>query len=357
MIRFLLGCFEASISPACMIINGLFYKIEDQPIRMCIFLSFNGVATMLGALLGFALGHATESSIKPWKLIFMVIGLLNFAWSIVFIWLCPDSPDKAKFLTEEEKAILIKEVASNNMGIKDKSFKKYQAIEALSDIGVWMLALIGLGCGVINGGTSNFQSAIIKGFGFTGIQATALQLPAGAIELVVVITGGAIAFFVKNTRCYVLFGFCIPPLGGIVGLHLIPLENKWGLVGCTFVQFIVGGPVIMSWVLLNANVSGATKKTVSSGLWFMLYASGNIIGANIFYAYQAPRYYSGVIGLLSSYSGIMAIIIAYRFLLSWRNKNKEKIQGEMTEEMKQRAIIDGFKGFTDFENPGFRYSL
>lgn len=101
----------------------------------------------------------------------------------------------------------------------------------------------------------------------------------------------------------------------------------------------------------------ATKKTVSSGLWFMLYASGNIIGANIFYAYQAPRYYSGVIGLLSSYSGIMAIIIAYRFLLSWRNKNKDKIQGEMTEEMKQRAIIDGFKGFTDFENPGFRYSL
>lgn len=71
VIRFILGMFEALISPSCMNICSSFYTVKHQPIRMCIFLSFNGVATMVGALLGFALGHATNSSLKPWKLAYI----------------------------------------------------------------------------------------------------------------------------------------------------------------------------------------------------------------------------------------------------------------------------------------------
>ncbi|ABN66178.2 allantoate permease [Scheffersomyces stipitis CBS 6054] len=357
VIRFILGMFEASISPSCMNICSSFYTVKHQPIRMCIFLSFNGVATMVGALLGFALGHATNSSLKPWKLIFMVIGLMNFVWSLIFLWLCPDSPDKAKFLTEEERAILVKEVASNNQGLRDVKFKKHQAIEAISDVGVWILAFVGLACGVINGGSSNFSSALIKGFGFSGLQATALQLPTGAIELVVVAATGFAVFSFKNTRTVALFLICIPPLGGLIGIHVISLEHKWSLVGCTWLQFIIGGPVILCWILLNANVSGSSKKTIANGLWFAFYASGNIIGANVFYTYEAPKYRSGMIALMTCYCGIMVLAVAYRGLLTFRNKKKMEEQGEMTPEMEEQAILDGFKGLTDFENSGFRYVL
>ncbi|KAK6465468.1 allantoate permease [Scheffersomyces coipomensis] len=357
VIRFILGMFEASISPSCMLICGSFYTVKNQPIRMCIFLSFNGVATMLGALLGFGLGHAESSSLKPWKLIFLVIGLLNFIWSFIFIWLCPDSPDKAKFLTEEERAGLVKEVATNNQGIKDSHFKRYQVLEAFSDLGVWMIGLVGLASGVINGGVSNFSSSLIKGYGFSGLNATALQLPTGAIELVVVAVSGFIIFNVKNSRCIVLFCICIIPLAGLIGIHVIDLHHKWALVGCTFLQFIVGGPVILSWILLNANVSGFSKKTISNGIWFALYASGNIVGANIFFAKQAPKYNSGMIGLIVCYVGIMSIAIGYRLLMMYRNKKKNELQGGYDSEKEEQAILDGFKGMTDFENPGFRYCL
>ncbi|KAK6457221.1 allantoate permease [Scheffersomyces xylosifermentans] len=357
VVRFILGMFEASISPSCMLICSSFYTIKNQPIRMCIFLSFNGVATMVGALLGFALGHATNSSLKPWKLIFLVIGLLNLVWSLIFLWLCPDAPNKAKFLTEEEKAVLVKEVASNNQGLKDAHFKKYQAMEALCDVGVWMVGVIGLGCGVINGGTSNFASALIKGYGFSGLNATALQLPTGAIELVVVATAGFVIFNIRNSRCYVLFGICIPPLAGLIGIHTISLDHKWALVGCTFLQFIVGGPVILCWILLNANVSGSSKKTIANGIWFVFYATGNIVGANIFFAREAPKYRSGMIGLITCYCVMMVIAILYRFLLVRRNKRKNEAQGGYDDNIAMQAVIDGFKGLTDFENEGFRYSL
>ncbi|EMG49942.1 hypothetical protein SBY92_001136 [Candida maltosa Xu316] len=356
VIRFILGMFEAAISPSCMAICATFYTVKDQPLRMCIFLSFNGVATMVGSLLSFGLGHATNTSLKEWKLIYLVIGLINFVWCFVFFYFCPDTIEKAKFLNEEEKAVLIKEVAKNNQGLGNIHFKKDQVLEALQDGFVWMVALIGLGCGIINGGSSNFWSSLVKGFGFTGIQTTILQLPLGAIELVVVLAAGVIVFKVKNTRCLMMFLICIPPLAGLIGIHVISLQHRWALVGCSFLQYIIGGPVILCWILLNANISGSSKKTIANGIWFSMYATGNIIAPTVFYAYQAPKYKSGMIGLITSYCGIMFFAVCVGVLLAMRNKRRDKEQGQMDEQAAEQALINGFNDMTDFKNRGFRYS-
>ncbi|CAN9443887.1 unnamed protein product [Alternaria alternata] len=183
-LRFLLGMFEASISPAIMNIVSMFYRRDEQPVRMCVFLAFNGMATMVGALLGYGLGHAHSSHIKTWQLIFLVIGLLNFVWAWVFLWVMPDSPSTAKFLSHKQRIVAIDRIASNMIGVKTKQFQKAQAVEAVLDFKVLCISLIGLCCGVINGGVSNFSSSLIRGFGFSGIYATLLQLPtAGVLAL------------------------------------------------------------------------------------------------------------------------------------------------------------------------------
>ncbi|KAJ9105688.1 hypothetical protein QFC19_003462 [Naganishia cerealis] len=356
VLRFILGMFEAGISPSCMMICGMFYSREDQPFRMCTFLSCNGIATVVGALLGFGLGHVNNASLESWKLIFLVIGLLNFVWAIVFLFLTPDTPASAKFLSEREKTILIKHISKNNQGVKDQRFLWPQAREAAMDITVYIYGLIGLGCGIINGGVSNFQSALIAGFGFTGLASTALQMPTGAIEFIVVFTCGIIALKVPNTRCIIFCGLCVPGLAGLIGIHLIH-DNRWALVGCTWLQYLIGGPVILCWIFITANVGGNTKKTVTTGFWFTLYASGNIIGANIFYTREAPTYNSAMIALITCYSTMIALGIGYAFLLKARNAQRDKEQGGYSEDIRQEAIINGFKGMTDFENRGFRYAL
>ncbi|KAM9906389.1 hypothetical protein OXX79_001591 [Metschnikowia pulcherrima] len=355
-LRFILGMFEAGISPTCMMICGMFYSKKDQPFRMCTFLSCNGIATVLGALLGFGLGHADSGALQSWKLIFLTIGLLNFVWAVAFFFLTPDSPATAKFLTERERTILIKHISENDQGVKDERFIWSQAFEAFKDIQVYVFALIGLACGVINGGVSNFQSSLIAGFGFGPLAATALQMPTGAIEFVVVFSCGILALKVPNIRCVIFCGLCVPGLAGLIGIHLIE-DNRWASVGCTWLQYIIGGPVILCWIFMNANIAGSTKKTVTTGLWFMIYAAGNIIGANIFFAEEKPKYTSAMTGLMTSYAGMIALGIGYYFLCKWRNHKRELEQGEYTEEVKKQAMVDGFAGKTDFENRGFRYSL
>lgn len=353
-LRFLLGMFEASISPAIMNIVSMFYTRDEQPVRMCVFLAFNGMATMIGALLGYGLGHAHSSHIKTWQLIFLVIGLVNFVWSWVFLWIMPDSPASAKFLTHKQRIVAIDRIAGNMIGVKTKQFQSSQALEALVDIKVHCLILIGLGCGVVNGGVSNFASSLIRGFGFDGIYATLLQLPTGAIEFVVVPLCGLAAGYFKDSRCLILAFICLPPLGGLIGIRLTPLSERWSLVGCTWLQYIVGAPVILSWNLLTSNIAGHTKRSTANGLWFIFYAAGNIAGANIFFAKEKPRYFSALTGLIVCYCGMCVIALFLRQYMWWENKRRDRKFGVGEDE---QAIQDGFKDQTDMQAKHFRYAL
>lgn len=354
VLRFLLGMFEASISPAIMNIVSMFYTREEQPLRMCVFLAFNGMATMVGALLGYGLGHAQNGSLKTWQLIFLVIGLINFVWSWVFLWVMPDSPSSAKFLSHKQRIVAVDRIASNMIGVKTKQFHARQAIEAVLDVKVYCLCLIALGCGVVNGGVSNFASSLIKGYGFSGINTTLLQLPTGAFEFFLVPLCGVAASYYKNTRCLLLALICLPPLGGLLGIRLTPLDKRWTLVGCTWLQYLIGGPVILSWNLLTTNIAGHTKRSTANGLWFVFYAAGNIAGANIFFAREAPRYFSALTGLITCYCGM---IVVAGFLAGWmwtENKRRDKKFGKGEDE---RAIVEGFEDRTDVEAKHFRYAL
>jgi MFS family permease len=354
VLRFLLGMFEASISPAIMNIVSMFYTRSEQPLRMCIFLAFNGMATMVGALLGYGLGFAHSPAVKTWQLIFLVIGCLNFAWAWVFLWVMPDSPSTAKFLSQKQRVVAVARVAGNMIGVKTKRFEIAQAWEALGDVKVLCLMLVGLCCGVINGGVSNFASSLIRGFGFSGIYATLLQLPTGAFEFVLVPLCGLAAGYFKNSRCVILALICLPPLGGLLGIRLTPLSKRWSLVGCTWLQYLVGAPVILSWNLLTTNIAGHTKRSTANGLWFVAYAGGNVAGANIFFSREAPRYFSALTGLIVCYCAMVGVAA---FLAVWMwadNKRRDRLHGVAEDE---QGVRDGFSDVTDLQAKHFRYAL
>ncbi|KAK0277893.1 hypothetical protein LTR35_009729 [Friedmanniomyces endolithicus] len=360
VLRFLLGMFEAGISPSIMSIVSMFYTRAEQPWRMCIFLGFNGMSTIVGSLLGYGLGHVNHAKIASWQLIFLVIGLMNFVWSIVFITLMPDSAANARFLTHKQKVIAVDRIAKNMVGVKTKQYKMSQVFEALLDVKVWTLILIGLATGVINGGVSNFGSSLIKGFGFSSLNATLLQLPNGVIEFLTIPTCGLIATYVKDVRCLTIMVVCLIPLGGLLGIRLTSLAHPWSLVGSSWLQGIVGAPIILCWNLLTTNIAGHTKRSVANGLWFVFYAAGNIVGANIFDTREAPRYFSALTGMIVCYCATIALAGFLWVFMAWENKRRDRVlaAGERTVvDSEDKAVLDGFKDRTDKENQGFRYGL
>lgn len=211
------------------------------------------------------------------------------------------------------------------IGVTTRYIKLGQAVENLYDIKILCCAGIGIACGVINGGAgvSNFASSLIKGFRFSGIYATLLQLPTGAIEAIIVLVCGRVATYVLNSRCIVLAVVSLIPFAGLPGFRFTSLDHRWTLVGCTWLQYIIGAPVIMSWNLLSTNVAGHTKRAVANGIWFTLYAAGNVAGANIFSSRKAPRYHSALTGLLVCYDGIIVLLAVAYMAMRWENMRRD----------------------------------
>ncbi|KAL5334881.1 major facilitator superfamily domain-containing protein [Aspergillus crustosus] len=358
ILRFLLGMAEACVSPCMMNFTAMFYRRSEQPLRMAVWLSANGTATMVGALLGFGLGHVHNTSLKSWQLIFLVIGLMNLLTGILFLWIMPDSPSSAKFLTHRQRVIAVQRVSENMVGVKTKQYKFKQALELTHDIKVFCILAIGIGCGVVNGGVSNFASSLIKGYGFSGIYATLLQLPTGAFEAVIVPICGLISTYVRDSRCIVLAVVCLIPFGGLLGIRFTDISHRWTLVGCTWLQYLVGAPVIVSWNLLSTNVAGHTKRSIANGLWFTLYAGGNVAGSNIFFAREAPRYDSALTGLLVCYAGMIVLAgVAYAVMKIENIRRDRKLGSDEGVGRQERAVLDGFKDLTDMESKDFRYAL
>lgn len=272
----------------------------------------------------------------------------------------PDSPANARFLSHKQRVIAIDRIASNMVGVKTKQYRPGQVMEAALDPKVWALTLIGLATGVINGGYSNFTSALLKGYGFSGIYATLLQLPAGAFEFITVPICGVAATYIKDIRCLLMMVVSLIPLAGLLGIRLTSTDHRWALVGCTWLQGILGVPIILAWNLLTTNIAGHTKRTVANGAWFVFYAGGNIAGPKIFFAYEAPRYFSAITGLSICYGGIIVVAGLLWVYMAWENRQRDKAMGpgeDIARGSEEQAILEGFKDSTDKESRGFRYSL
>ncbi len=119
--------------------------------------------------------------------------------------------------------------------------------------------------------------------------------------------------------------------------------------------------MILAWNLLTTNIAGHTKRSTANGVWFIFYAAGNIAGANIFFAREAPRYYSALTGLIVCYVGIFVVALGLRQYMWWENRKRDRVFGKVDEGevhgADSEAVAGGFRDLTDRESTHFRYAL
>lgn len=131
---------------------------------MNIWFSFNGVGQILGGIIayGIAVGSSKHgSAIEPWKIIFLVTGLLTIALGFIFLWIIPDNQLNARWLKPEDRILAVARVKINQQGIGNKHFKLYQVKEALLDPMTWAFFFYALIADIPNGGITNFFSQMV----------------------------------------------------------------------------------------------------------------------------------------------------------------------------------------------------
>ncbi|EGV64046.1 MFS general substrate transporter [Yamadazyma tenuis ATCC 10573] len=360
--RFLLGVFEAPISGGFVLFCSLFYTRKEQVGRTMVWGSMQGIFNVIFGFVSYGLGHAHNSSLKEWQLIYLVLGLCSFVIGGLWFAFIPDTPGKARFLTEDEKVIAIKRVSKNMMGTATHDWKWSQTLECLMDPKTWLMVAFILFSMIPNGGLTNFGSLVLADIVHNNLESIAVGVGSSFFSAGQMLIFSIFAIKYNNFRT---IGMTFPMLLAIAGLSAVYATEthgaKWGRVFAYWMinSYAVTWPFTLS--MLGSNYAGHTKRASMSMILLIFFAVGNIIGPFCFTSADAPKYTKALATNLGCFCACFVIGVGLRVYLMYANKVRDKkygvVDAEINEDKRLEGILNGMKDETDIKNKSFRYVL
>lgn len=258
---------------------------------------------------------------------YLVLGVISTIAGICAFLFMPDTPMKAKFLTDAEKTAILHHVASNKTGIASRHWEFSQIKEFVSDPQIWLLALnvtiVSCGSGI----TGTYGAKLIKGFGFSSKEAALLSTPTGVVGIF------AILFGAYCIRKHWLQRWAISTIGytlafvGAAMLAWAPKDNKGAnLTGIYMIAFSLA-TVAIKYQWVAANVAGHTKRGLSAAMLSGSFSLGQIIAPYAVQQKDAPDYKTGKDVLVATKITAIFVIIFLALYYLWENKRRDRLYG------------------------------
>ncbi|EJU02353.1 MFS general substrate transporter [Dacryopinax primogenitus] len=355
--RFFLGLVESIVTPGLVLQTGMWYRLEEQPGRQLWWYSFQGWAAVIGGLLGYGVGHI-NGALSEWTYIFLILGGVTILWGGLVFFCLPDTLVKTRFFTEREKAIALDRVAKNKSGLKNKTFKWYQVEHALKDPKTYLLFFMSIAAQIPNGTITNFSTVITKGIGnFTTLQTTLLGIPPNVIQVAALLISGYLASKIPNTRVLIMTAGNIACVVAAACMAYLPVEDRWPRLVAFWITPSQSIGFSLSLVMVSANTGGFTKKSFTAATTFVGYCIGNIIGPHFYKPEESPIFRTAIISMLAGYCIKTALGIVLGLYMWNENRRRDRLLAETGGQSEKESEEDGMLDRTEFENPGFRYSL
>lgn len=383
--RFLLGLFEAACLPLFTVITTTWYRRSEQPLRIALWYGTNGLASMFGSFLAWALSFITGGSLYVYQILFLIVGLTTVLTSPLIWWRIDSSPATARFLTEEERLWAIERLRDNNSGAVTTTFNWNQVLEVMWSPISWMFIALTFCVNVGASTTNTFGPLIINGFGFDSRQTILLNIPFGFVQVLVILLASYCTQRFKR-KSVMLCIFLIPCVAGsamLYGLGRSKADEGPLLAGYYLIAFLFAcNPLIVAWIA--SNVAGQTKKAAMMALYQAGSSSGNIVGPLLFKTKDKPAYRPGLQAVMGIFVASMGLVLILMGMFMVMNKRKEVervkngkpakihdrsmdtkyVAAEQTPEDEEDGIKgttalggNAFKDISDFKNDEFVYTL
>jgi D-galactonate transporter len=186
-LRFLLGIAEAGFFPGIILYLTYWFPAEYRARFLAAFAIAVPVSTVIGApVSGMLLGLDGTLGLKGWQWLFIIEGIPSIILGIVTWFYLTDRPEKAAWLSAEQKAWLSTKLAGE-LAAKQSAHQMTLG-QALSSPRVLKLSVIYFGFVGALYGMQFWLPQIVKAFGFTNAQTgfvTAIPYLFGSIAMVV----------------------------------------------------------------------------------------------------------------------------------------------------------------------------
>lgn len=168
VLRFLLGVFEAGFFPGVLLYLSFWYPNHQRGRATSLFL----VGLPLSGILGGALSGGVMSmldgalGLRGWRWLFLVDGLPAVLLGLFAIWALTDRPENARFLTDQEKALVRDDMEADRRARVTAA--SVTIMETLQNPRVWLMVVIYFGSVFLNVNNIWFPT-ILKSVGMTSV--------------------------------------------------------------------------------------------------------------------------------------------------------------------------------------------
>ncbi|HAT1613722.1 TPA: MFS transporter [Raoultella ornithinolytica] len=141
VMRFLLGMAEAGFTPGIIYYISCWFPKSNRARAMSFFYMGSVLASIIGLpVSGFILNMHGIADIAGWRWLFAIEGIPAIVLGVMVLWLLPSSPEKARWLSGEEKEWLVSQLAEDNRSVMVN--KNHSWLSALKNKVVLLLSLV-----------------------------------------------------------------------------------------------------------------------------------------------------------------------------------------------------------------------
>ncbi|BGP18213.1 hypothetical protein JCM10213_007841 [Rhodosporidiobolus nylandii] len=336
--RVLLGLMEAGFFPACTYLISTWYTRFETQSRFSFFYLSSMCLSGFSNIIGYGISLLDGShGLEGWRWIFIVFGVVTIGLGIISFFLVQDFPDKATFLTEEERKLVTDRVNADRGDAEPDKQTFAKVLSHCADFKVWAFGMNFLCSTMPAYAFSYFLPVILAGGGYDTKTSLCLSAPPYVFAAIYTAVIGICADKFRQRALFI----CLSATVCFVGLFIMAYTDSLGVRYFGSFLTIAGAQANVPASLAYGanNVLSHSKRAVSTAIIIGLGGCGGILASTAYRQVDAPLYLPGLWATI----GCQFYILANCAVLSWyfRSRNKKADRGEV--------VIEG--------NPAFRYTL
>lgn len=234
--RLLLGLFEAGMFPGIILYLSMFYNRKSIALRTAYFFSIAAISGAIGGMVSYGIGFMDGASgWRAWRWVILIVGAPSIATGIALPFILPNSPETAKFLTDEDKRNLIR-LREEEVGMTKNAqeLHKEDVMKGVKDWTTYAFAFCGFANNIMLYSFAVFLPTIIRDIGnWSPPEVNALTIPIYGLGAIIYLIMGRVmditqkrGVFVVSFNFVAIFGYCL-----LIANHSTALS----FAGCFFV--------------------------------------------------------------------------------------------------------------------------
>jgi ACS family tartrate transporter-like MFS transporter len=220
IVRFLLGAAEAGLYPGMILYMTYWFPPATRARFIAMFLAAVPLASVIGAPLSGLLLDVEGGGLHGWQWLLVLEGIPALLLGVAVLWLLPDRPATAKWLSAAQKQIVTAHLHANMLD--DAAIRTLHGFwQMLGDKRIWIFIIPDFSIVIGLYGLGLWMPQIISAMGFSHLQTGLLVALPYLLSMIAMVLVG-LSSDLRGERVLHIGGSALVAAAGLIGAALLP---------------------------------------------------------------------------------------------------------------------------------------